>query len=60
MPTAKAGWPKIPGVPFPVPNVKTYRLDFGPEWSKGIVANEPPKVGQIYVDLMPAVDAERQ
>ena len=56
VPTVKAGWPKIPGVPFPVPNIKTFRLDFGPEWSKGIVLNEPPKVGQIYVGLVPAVD----
>jgi hypothetical protein len=39
-----------------VPYLKTYRLDFGPEWSKGIVA-EPPKVGQIYINLVPAVDA---
>lgn len=54
--TANAGWPKIPGVPFPVPNIKTYRLDFGPEWSQGIALNEPPKVGQIYVGLVPAVD----
>ena len=54
--TEKAGWPKIPGVPFPVPHVKTYRLDFGPEWRAGIVTNEPPKVGKIYVNLVPAVD----
>jgi hypothetical protein len=39
-----------------VPNIRTYRLDFGPEWSRGIVLNEPPKVGQIYVGLVPAVD----
>lgn len=55
-PTAKAGWPTIPGVPFPVPIIKTYRLDFGPEWDRGIVLNEPPKVGQIYVGLAPTVD----
>lgn len=55
VPTAKAGWPKIPGVPFPVPNLKEYRLDFGPDYAKGIV-NEPPKVGQVYVNLVPAVD----
>jgi len=54
--TEKAGWPTIPGVPFPVPYLKTYRLDFGPEWSKGIVVNEPPKIGQVYVGLVPAVD----
>ena len=56
VPTEKAGWPTIPGVHFPVPYLKTYRLDFGPQWSKGIVS-EPPKVGQIYVNLVPAVDA---
>jgi len=56
VPTEKAGWPKIAGVPFPVPHVKTYRLDFGPEWKAGIVLNEPPKVGKIYVNLVPAVD----
>ncbi len=56
VPTARAGWPTIPGVPFPVPVIKTYRLDFGPEWSRGIMLNEPPKVGPIYVGLVPAVD----
>ncbi|MBS0280719.1 MAG: hypothetical protein JSR25_06135 [Proteobacteria bacterium] len=57
VPTEKAGWPAIPGVHFPVPYLKTYRLDFGPLWNKGIVVNEPPKVGQVYVGLVPAVDA---
>ena len=56
VPTAQAGWPKIPGIPFPVPNIKEYRLDFGPDWDKGI-AIEPAKVGQMYVNLVPAVDA---
>ncbi len=55
VPTAHAGWPKIPGVHFPVPNLKEYRLDFGPDYAKGIV-REPPKVGQMYVNLVPAVD----
>jgi hypothetical protein len=55
--TEKAGWPSIPGVKFPVPYLKTYRLDFGPEWSKGVVSYEPPKIGRIYAGLVPAVDA---
>ena len=54
--TEKAGWPKIPGVPFPVPYLKTYRLDFGPEWSRGIVTKEPPAVGKAFTGLVPAVD----
>jgi hypothetical protein len=58
VPTEKAGWPKIPGVPFPVPYLKTYRLDFGPRWSQGIVDNEPPKIGKPFVGLVPAVDED--
>jgi hypothetical protein len=56
VPTEKAGWPVIPGVPFPVPYLKTYRLDFGPRWNQGIVDNEPPRVGKPFVGLVPAVD----
>jgi hypothetical protein len=54
--TEKAGWPTIPGVRFPVPYLKTYRLDFGPDFQKGIVSYEPPKVGKPYAGLVPAVD----
>ena len=54
--TEAAGWPKIPGVHFPVPYLKTYRLDFGPQWDKGIVTYEPPKIGKPFVGLVPAVD----
>ena len=58
MAPAKAGWPKIPGVRFPPPLLITYRLDFGPQWSKGIVSNEPPKIGKPFVGLVPAVDED--
>ena len=34
----------------------TYRLDFGPEWSKGIVTKEPPDIGKAFVGRVPAVD----
>jgi hypothetical protein len=54
----KAGWPKIPGVHLPPPVLVTYRLDFGPEWSKGIVGFEPPKIGKPFVNLVPAVDED--
>ncbi len=53
-----AGWPKIPGVHFPPPILMTYRLDFGPEWSKGVVTYEPPKIGKPFVGLVPAVDED--
>jgi hypothetical protein len=52
----KAGWPKIPELRLPPPMLITYRLDFGPEWSRGIVVFEPPHVGKPYAGLVPAVD----
>ena len=51
-----AGWPTVPGVRLPAAPMTTYRLDFGPEWSKGIVTKEPPGLGQPFVSRVPAVD----
>lgn len=55
---AAARWPTIAGVHFPPPKLSAYRLDFGPDWGKGITAFEPPKVGKAFVGLVPAVDAD--
>jgi hypothetical protein len=54
----RAGWPDIPGVHLPPPMLITYRLDFGPDWSRGIVAFEPPRVGKPFTALVPAVDQD--
>jgi hypothetical protein len=54
----RAGWPKIPDLRLPPPMLITYRLDFGPDWARGIVGFEPPHVGKPYVGLVPAVDAD--
>ena len=51
-----AGWPKIPAVAHQPPPMITYRLDFGPDWPKGIVTREPPGLGAPFVSLVPAVD----
>ena len=51
-----SGWPAIPGYARPSSPMTTYRLDFGPDWSKGIVTIEPPKIGKPFVGLVPAVD----
>jgi hypothetical protein len=53
-----AGWPKIPGLRLPPPMLITYRLDFGPDWPRGIVGFEPPHIGKPYVGLVPAVDQD--
>ena len=51
-----SGWPNIPGYLRPQNPMTTYRLDFGPEWSKGVVTIEPPAIGKAFVGRVPAVD----
>jgi hypothetical protein len=53
---ASTGWPSIPGVRLPSSPMTTYRLDFGPDWPRGIVTLEPPRIGKPFVNLVPAVD----
>jgi hypothetical protein len=54
----KAGWPAIPGYALPQHPLRAFHLDFGPEWKKGIVSYEPPRVGKPFVMRVPAVDAD--
>jgi hypothetical protein len=58
VPRERGGWPAIPGFQFPPPQLITYRLDFGPNWPRGLVENEPPKIGRPFVVRVPAVDAD--
>jgi hypothetical protein len=57
VPRERGGWPAIPGFRFPPPQLIAYRLDFGPNWFRGLVENEPPKIGAPFVVRVPAVDA---
>lgn len=54
----RAGWPKIPGVRMPLDPMPAYRLDFGPEWPRGVVGYEPPRIGKPFPVLVPAVDRD--
>src|SRR5579864_1825704 len=57
--TGALAFPKIPGVAVPKDTNYAWRLDFGPEFrTKGIVANEPPKVGASFPILIPQVDGD--
>jgi hypothetical protein len=51
-------FPKIPGVNFSTRIHKAYRADYGPEWSKGIVSQEPPKIGKPFPMLVSQVDRD--
>jgi hypothetical protein len=52
----KAGWPAVPGYTLPRAPMTTFRLNFGPDWSKGRVTIEPPRLGAPYTSRVPAVD----
>jgi Alpha/beta hydrolase domain len=49
---------RIPGVRVPERVARPARLDFGPEWPRGIVTELPPKTGAAYPTFVSAVDAD--
>ncbi len=54
----RAGWPAVPGFALPQQPLRALHLNFGPDWSKGIVSVEPPEIGKPFVVSVPAVDAD--
>jgi alpha/beta hydrolase family protein len=57
-PPDRAGWPAIPGFQLPQQPLRAFHLNFGADWSKGIVSVEPPEVGAPFVVRVPVVDAD--
>jgi len=58
VPIPNVAFPKIPGVTLPTDANTAYRIDFGPDWQKGIISKQPPLVGKPYPVLVPQVDAD--
>ncbi len=57
--TFRNAFPNIPGVNLPGDYYMPYRLDFGPRWNTGGIAEYvPPRVGSSYRTLIPRVDAD--
>jgi hypothetical protein len=56
-PPDRAGWPPVPGVRFPMVRNEPARMDYGPDWARGIITIEPPRLGHVFPALVPAVDA---
>ena len=55
----KLKFPAIPSVNVPPVPHKAYRADYGPDFiGKGIVTQEPPKIGSSFPILVPQVDAD--
>jgi hypothetical protein len=52
-------FPKIPNVKLPNTPFLAWRLDYGPEFKKGIISFEPPKMtGKPFPMLVPQVDRD--
>ena len=49
---------RFPAITLPQQPLRAFHLNFGPDWSKGIVSVEPPEVGKPFVVSVPAVDAD--
>ena len=55
----KLAFPRIPGIAVPAVPHLAYHADYGPEFiSKGIVTQEPPRIGKAFPILVPQVDAD--
>ena len=53
------GFPRLPGVETPAAPVVRRRIDYGADWSRGIVTRVPPEpLAPPYVSLVPRVDAD--
>ena len=58
IPFEKYNPPAIPGLHRPHEATAAYRIDFGPNWRDGFLSVQPPKVGQAFPVLVPAIDAD--
>jgi hypothetical protein len=56
--STRALFAAIPGVRFPDRVRRPVRLDFGPDWPRGIASEWPPKSGAPYVTFVSAVDGD--
>ena len=54
----RAGWPALRSVPISLVRNEPVRMDYGPGWSRGVITIEPPRLGNVYPALVPAVDAD--
>jgi len=51
-------FPKVPGIAFPTRTQRAWHADYGPQFAKGIVTQEPPKLGAAFPVIVPQVDRD--
>lgn len=50
-------YPKMPAFTPGQQPQEPYRADYGPDWSRGIISNQPPILGEPFPVLVPQVDS---
>ena len=58
VPLTKFAFPHLPGINTPHEANAGERLDFGPNWQRGVLTLQPPCVGPAFPILVPQVDAD--
>ena len=58
VPPENAGWPAVPGARLPLVRLEPVRADRGPDWARGVITIEPPRLGRVFPALVPAVDED--
>src|SRR5262249_55871886 len=58
VPLAEYAFPHLPGVNTPHEATAGERLDFGPNWQRGVFSVQPPHVGPAFPILVPQVDKD--
>ena len=51
-------FPKVPGIAFPTRTTRAWRVDYGPQFASGVIAQEPPKLGAAFPVVVPQVDRD--
>src|SRR4030095_13826005 len=55
----RLAFPRVPGLELPVGPMPRERLDYGPEWSRGVIGRVlPVTVAPAYTLLIPRVDSD--
>lgn len=58
VPIDRYQFPDIPGIKTPHEANAATRLDFGPNWKRGVLSVQPPQAGAAFPVLVPQVDAD--
>jgi len=51
-------FPKLSGIEVPRTIHEAYRVDYGPQFKRGVISLEPPRVGKPFPAMVPQVDRD--